>query len=1227
MSSVGQGNVNSQSLLSEDYKVKFILALENIYRQFSTIERLFEGASVPMDEAFVNIAVVTSEEQCEKEKALKNKTNTKINEEVATRYRSGEGDLGLYETIYLPKKEIRLNQLFVLNKATQETTSSTSTYAKHLVIEGRAGIGKSTLAKFLAYQWSKRTECVNDTTLQSLRQQLDTNFSGVVKISLRELNRYPITQEISLSSFLCLHYGLSSKDTQIMDEVIKKDEQSQKPLLYILDGWDELDPSMWTENSPRSHLLKNLIDKTAWLMTSRPGQVPQEIKKDAYLELLGFNSDNVERYINIFFKDSDNLERTLINRLLMFVKRPMIAGMAHIPINLELLCCAWKDRYERLITEEELSLAELYYEIVVNLVKRYHDGEANKRKGIHQSFELIFAEQLWPEYDHSLACLQAIAFEAIQKKSLSFCLAESNYRNVLQNFQPSQSSSIASFNQAIIKFEGLKLLQDTRGGKSVSNSFKQTYYFVHLSFQEFFAASYIFRQLCSCRQEDREIVVEWLAENKYFLRYRVVIAFLVNLLYLDLQKNLFLLENISGYHVQKDNIISCQLKQAQDLFWNIVLEKKVDIIGLRQMELLLFLGNHMGKAIELMPSYNNLKVLVEEIIDKKLNESGKNLWFIALRNSLQYCQVKTRSRFLSRLVQIFKNRTRESKSELFFVQDFGPAIAIPDILLELEKELDSDNPYTIATVWKAISFLGNAAAVPGILKKLTKSLRNNDNNIHLATFDALMSFGSMAATTEILEELVNVFYTGDSGARKDVYLALKALNCSQETIRRILDDLAKCLHSSEVAQQEMALSYMTNLEDQAETPEILEGLRLCLSSKDLRICKSALWAIRSLKRAAYKNEIVVAITNCLLKEDLYMPEIALESISVLKCCTAETPLIIEKLEEYLCSNVINIQVAALRALGSLDNIKILTEKMLLKLESYLNSIDISVKKAAFEAVANLGDVVASRQKILHTFARCLHIFSACSLASYEIIEIALRALRKLKKLSAVPIIREKLELCLCNDNLNIVVTALLTVAHLGKVIMTPKIITIIASCLKSNDIKVQDAALDVVSALGTSIANLEIIQALFAALSIQAEFTDQIKFFIALRAVGYIEVIKYLSEMSDFNLCLYLKFVLLDKSLLLRENGQKIQLINIDSEQQYELSISDPASAYTMMLDGSKSKAEGYKLLEAATALMITPFQNEKRTRSYDSGNPHNFLAPPMSSHSYIQQAEREVQI
>ncbi|CAF2942237.1 unnamed protein product [Rotaria sp. Silwood2] len=227
--------------------------------------------------------------------------------------------LGTYEEIYGTKSPIAMEEIF--NKCTDQI--------KKVLVLGRAGIGKSTFCQYATFRWAKG--------------EIWSEYALVLLIYLRKLTiiRYPTGTKYTLRHLLENEYypceDLSNEQIRYFQELCREHR-----VLWILDGYDEFAEST-------SEHLRDVFDHICQtqhhILTSRPFAIRFEY--DVKMEIIGFTDDNITKYAEQFFDQKQNQEKGAsleCQKLLQFLKSNSNHwGVAHIPVNLELICSLWSE--------------------------------------------------------------------------------------------------------------------------------------------------------------------------------------------------------------------------------------------------------------------------------------------------------------------------------------------------------------------------------------------------------------------------------------------------------------------------------------------------------------------------------------------------------------------------------------------------------------------------------------------------------------------------------------------------------------------------------------------------------------------------------------------------------------------------------------------------------------------------------------------------------------------
>jgi signal recognition particle GTPase len=117
-----------------------IAGLKRKYQEDAVIQRLFYDLPIPLEESYVNLAIVTEKEQQDKAKALATEANEAKKETTLIR----DERLKTFESLYGTKENIELKDIFAAVPSQRKAV-------KQVLLLGTAGIGKSTACQKLCY--------------------------------------------------------------------------------------------------------------------------------------------------------------------------------------------------------------------------------------------------------------------------------------------------------------------------------------------------------------------------------------------------------------------------------------------------------------------------------------------------------------------------------------------------------------------------------------------------------------------------------------------------------------------------------------------------------------------------------------------------------------------------------------------------------------------------------------------------------------------------------------------------------------------------------------------------------------------------------------------------------------------------------------------------------------------------------------------------------------------
>ncbi|XP_026546103.1 NACHT, LRR and PYD domains-containing protein 12-like [Notechis scutatus] len=320
-----------------------------------------------------------------------------------------------------------------------------------VVLEGAAGFGKTITAQKIIFDWAS----------QLLYQD---KFDYAFYISCREMNLHAESQKTSIAEMISNEWLKRHEVNNVIRNILKDEEK----LLFIIDGFDELryssdqpencfctDP--WQKEPVRILLIslfrKKLLPKSSLIITTRPTaleKLHQYLKCPRNVKILGFSAKERQEYFYNFFENGDQATQAL-----RFVKQnDTLFTMCVIPLVSWIICTVMKQEMEsgKDLQKTPYTLTAIYMMYLSSLLK-FHHKEAKQ------------------DVQSNVKGLCFLAAEGVRKQKTLFMEEEVtlHQRDFLSLF----------LNESIFK-RGIGCIK--------------TYSFVHLSFQEFFAALFYIRE-------------------------------------------------------------------------------------------------------------------------------------------------------------------------------------------------------------------------------------------------------------------------------------------------------------------------------------------------------------------------------------------------------------------------------------------------------------------------------------------------------------------------------------------------------------------------------------------------------------------------------------------------------------------------------------------------------------------------------------------------------------
>ena len=317
-----------------------------------------------------------------------------------------------------------------------------------ILVEGSPGIGKTTFSLKLVHDWTNGVISHNFPI-----------FKLVFLLKCRDM-KGDIVEDI-FEQLLPEDLKVKTKEALVN---FLEDLNNQKQILIILDGLDELPEK--SEDRATKILGRKKLSFCYVLATTRQDKgiyTREQFKFDICLVIEGFSEENSTEYIRKHFRSIGTKHSYKGERLIKEIARnPLLRDFQGNPLNLLLLCVVYED-YEGILPS---SITELYQTIVRCLLERYCAREELKapKKG----------DDLEKQFEIPILALGELAWKCLLNDRLSF------YEDQLEELARSDSNIVARRLGLVYKEESLKRLKP-----------RHAYIYLHKTFQEYLAASYI----------------------------------------------------------------------------------------------------------------------------------------------------------------------------------------------------------------------------------------------------------------------------------------------------------------------------------------------------------------------------------------------------------------------------------------------------------------------------------------------------------------------------------------------------------------------------------------------------------------------------------------------------------------------------------------------------------------------------------------------------------------
>ena len=330
---------------------------------------------------------------------------------------------------------------------TDTGTSSTKT-PKRILIEGAPGIGKTVLAKEIAYQWATN--------------EILTEIKILFLIYLRDPQLQSITTTKQLVEYMSMGC-LDDEQITTFDKYLVNTKGQQ--LCIVMDGFDEY-PSLLQQHSFIVDIINGVVlPEAIVVITSRPtATVSLHDRVDRRIDILGLPKEEREKYISQIFSNSSDKKDALDKYL---KQQPVINGLCFVPLHLAILLYLFQ---QGSLPE---TLTEMNESFILHTIYRHLERYGLTPSGTVDKLSKL--PKLFLDIIHGLSVL---AFNGLQENKLVFTFDE------IKQACPHVDETEGAIN-------GFGLLQAVQHYPNKGAGTTTSHNFLHYTMQEYLAALHV----------------------------------------------------------------------------------------------------------------------------------------------------------------------------------------------------------------------------------------------------------------------------------------------------------------------------------------------------------------------------------------------------------------------------------------------------------------------------------------------------------------------------------------------------------------------------------------------------------------------------------------------------------------------------------------------------------------------------------------------------------------
>ena len=357
------------------------------------------------------------------------------------------------------------------------------------------------------------------------------------------------------------------------------------------------------------------------------------------------------------------------------------------------------------------------------------------------------------------------------------------------------------------------------------------YYFIHLSFQEYFAARYLVSILNSEKPHE---AIEFIKRHKYNQRLLLVLSFTTGLL------------------VQTDG------QPGTDIFWDTIAGDPLDLLGIRHMHLMIACmeETESKKFAQRQKSINYIIKCIKYATIKNKNNLCHLLRDILCRNP----NVVNQSDLVETFTSILRIGNSEMKNNTLTMLKPARYTSLPEWLLSsmILTLKDEDRNVRINVLLELHPFI--YAPTNELISALIAALKDEDYPIRSCATRALGDIGKRTATKEVIGGLLLALQNEYDYARMDALTCLGAIGAEAATYE-VISAMVAAIHDSAFEVRRNACRELPCMGEKAATNEAIQALLSAVGDENAIVRTHAYEALGQMGEKAETNQVIEALLS------------------------------------------------------------------------------------------------------------------------------------------------------------------------------------------------------------------------------------------------------------------------------------------------------------------------------------------------------------------------------